>query len=181
MVASAVASPPLSESVVRLLFDYEELGPEGVVRLSEELPPKLLRWLGAHHPDNRTRKLFFAASGVEIGEDTVVNSGFVVSDGWERLLRVGARVAIAPNVVVVCESGANNSRVAALPYVRERLLVRAPVTIEDDAWIGAGVTILPGVTIGRASVVGAGAVVTESVPPRTIAAGSPARIVRELG
>jgi acetyltransferase-like isoleucine patch superfamily enzyme len=176
-----VTAPPTSETVVRLLFDYERLRPDAIAQLAGKLSPKLQRWLGAHHPDNRTRKLFFEATGVAIGTDTVINSGFVVSDGWQRLLTIGARVAIAPNVVVVCESGANNSRVADIPELRDRLIVTAPVTIADDAWIGAGVTILPGVTIGEASVVGAGSVVVEDVPPRSVAAGVPARVVRQFG
>lgn len=54
------------------------------------------------------------------------------------------------------------------------------VLIEDDVWIGAGSTILPGVTIGRGSIVGASSVVTRDIPPYTIVAGNPARPIREL-
>lgn len=55
-----------------------------------------------------------------------------------------------------------------------------PVKIDDDVWIGAGSTILRGVNIGCASIVGAGSVVTSDVPPHAIVAGNPARIVRKL-
>ncbi|MBK07112.1 MAG: hypothetical protein CL920_16495 [Deltaproteobacteria bacterium] len=55
-----------------------------------------------------------------------------------------------------------------------------PIHIEDDVWIGANVTILKGVTIGRGSVIGAGSVVTKDIPPMSIAAGNPARVVRSL-
>lgn len=55
-----------------------------------------------------------------------------------------------------------------------------PVTVGNDVWIGGGVTILPGVTIGDGSVIGAGSVVTHDVPPHTLVAGNPARIIREL-
>ena len=56
----------------------------------------------------------------------------------------------------------------------------APVAIEDDVWIGGQVTILPGVTIGRGSVIAAGAVVTANVPPVVVAGGVPARVLRPI-
>jgi acetyltransferase-like isoleucine patch superfamily enzyme len=56
----------------------------------------------------------------------------------------------------------------------------APVVIEDDVFIGMGCLILKGVTVGRGSVIGAGSVVTKSVPAGVIAAGNPARVIREL-
>lgn len=55
-----------------------------------------------------------------------------------------------------------------------------PVIIEDDVWIGLGVIILPGVRIGRGSVVGAGSVVTKNIPPMSIAAGNPAVVVKTM-
>lgn len=56
-----------------------------------------------------------------------------------------------------------------------------PVTINNDAWIGANACVLRGVTIGEGAVVGAGSIVTKDVPPYTIVAGNPARVIRELG
>ena len=65
--------------------------------------------------------------------------------------------------------------------VRQVDLEEAPVHIGHDAWIGCLVVILKGVTIGEGAVVGAGSVVSNDVPPFTIVAGNPARVVRELG
>ena len=55
-----------------------------------------------------------------------------------------------------------------------------PITVEDDVWIGGGVSVLPGVTIGRGSVVGAGSVVTRDVPAGVVAAGNPCRVLRAV-
>lgn len=55
-----------------------------------------------------------------------------------------------------------------------------PVKIEKGAWVGANAIILPGVTIGENSVIGAGSVVTRSIPPRVVACGSPAKVIKEL-
>jgi acetyltransferase-like isoleucine patch superfamily enzyme len=55
-----------------------------------------------------------------------------------------------------------------------------PITIEDDVWVGGGAIICPGVSVGAASVIGAGAVVTKDIPPGVVAAGNPCRIVREV-
>ncbi|SFD59295.1 maltose O-acetyltransferase [Klenkia taihuensis] len=63
---------------------------------------------------------------------------------------------------------------------RERWEGSAPITIGDNVWLGGGVVVLPGVTIGHDTVVGAGSVVTRDLPPRVVAVGNPARVVREL-
>ena len=55
-----------------------------------------------------------------------------------------------------------------------------PIVIEDNVWLGGGAILLPGVTIGRNAVVGAGAVVSHSVPANTAVAGNPARVIREI-
>ena len=56
----------------------------------------------------------------------------------------------------------------------------APITIEDDVWIGANCQILKGVTIGARTVIGAGSVVTKSIPADSIAAGNPCRVIRRI-
>lgn len=67
-------------------------------------------------------------------------------------------------------------------FIRDQPLARvAAVRIGRGAWLGQNVVVLPGVTIGAGAVVGANSVVREDVPPRTVAVGSPARVVRQLG
>jgi maltose O-acetyltransferase len=55
-----------------------------------------------------------------------------------------------------------------------------PIVIEDNVWLGGGVIVLPGVTVGANTIVGSGAVVTRDLPPNVLAVGNPARVVREI-
>jgi galactoside O-acetyltransferase len=99
-------------------------------------------------------------SRIDIGEYTHIRA----SGG----VRIGSGVLIAAGTVIT-------SRQHPVPLPRYGVASDSPVVIEDDVWIGAGAVILPGVTVGRGSVVGAGAVVTHDVAPFTIVGGVPAR------
>jgi maltose O-acetyltransferase len=109
-----------------------------------------------------------------IGARTFINFGCVILDGAR--VSIGSDVQIGPNVQILTathplEPGPR----------RARFETAEPITIEDNVWLGGGVIVLPGVTIGRDSVVGAGAVVTKDIPPLTLAVGNPARVIRSLG
>ena len=82
----------LHEIVNLLMFDYQNLSEEEIANLCNKLPLKIIRWLGMHHPDNKTRKIFFKLTGVEIGEGTVININFVVLDDYMGLLKIGKRL-----------------------------------------------------------------------------------------
>jgi len=148
----------------RILFDYAAMNDDEVLDECKGLPSKLLRWIAAHHPDNRSRKIFFEMTNISIGEGTVINSGFIVSDEYEPLLTIGKRVAISPNVVVICSSSPNNSELLCIPEFKDKYVKSLPVYIGDDSWIGAGAILLPGVEIGKGAIVGAGSVVNKSIP-----------------
>ena len=123
------------------------------------------------------RMAMYRWSGVSIGRDSYLNMGVHLITEWcpDSEIRIGERVGIAPQVVIAAVSNGNRSRVQQfVPGTT------APVVIEDDVWIGAHVSILPGVTIGRMSIVGAGAVVNRDVPPGTVVAGVPARASRSF-
>jgi galactoside O-acetyltransferase len=90
-------------------------------------------------------------------------------------VRIGDRVAIAPRVTLVVSSTPNWSKI--VPYVATK---HAPITIEDDVWVGSGTVVLPGVTIGQGAVVGANSVVSKEVRPYTIVWGVPARFIGEV-
>lgn len=91
-------------------------------------------------------------------------------------IKIGNNVLIAPSVVVTSHQHTFKS---TGKLIREQPEDFDAVVIEDDVWIGSNAIILPGVTIGKGTVIGAGAVVTESVPPGIVAVGMPARVIRE--
>lgn len=90
-------------------------------------------------------------------------------------LTIGARVGVGPGVKVITSSHAEAGRGVPVLFSPVEL---APVVIEDDSDLGVGSIVLPGVTVGRGAVVGAGSVVTRDVPPYAVVAGAPARVLR---
>lgn len=89
---------------------------------------------------------------------------------------IGDYVHIGQHVLI---SGLNHSYERVDIKISEQGITVKQVTIDSNVWIGANVVILPGITIGQHSVVGAGSVVTKDVPPFTVVAGNPARIVKQ--
>lgn len=91
-------------------------------------------------------------------------------------LHVGEDVMIGPELLAISQNHRFDD--PGLPIKQQGYTPVEPIVIEDGAWIGARVTILPGVRIGRSAVVGAGSVVTRDVPADSVAVGNPARVVR---
>ena len=111
---------------------------------------------------------------MRIGDQTWIGQQtFLHSAGG---IDIGAHVGVGPSVRIITSTHRDVGR--AIPIV-EAPIDRAPVVVEDDADLGVGAIILPGVRIGRGAQVGAGAVVTEDVSPYSIVAGVPARIIGE--
>lgn len=84
--------------------------------------------------------------------------------------------SIAPNVVIV---GSNHVFSDPTKTIKSQGTSSKGIVVDDDVWIGANVTILDGVHVGKGSVVAAGAVVNKDVPPMTIVVGVPAKVVKE--
>ena len=165
--------------VQRLMYEYDLLETEQIKELASELPPKIVRWMATHHPDNHTRKHLFRASGVPIGRGAILSPGIHIFDNFKGLVRIGERAAIGGSFLVA-SSGPSNSVLKEIPYVKTNLITQAPITLGDDSWIGVGTVILPGVSVGVSAIVGAGAVVMDDVADRSVVAGVPAKVVRDL-
>lgn len=136
----------------------------------------LKRWArNAFFPRWRVRLLRWC--GYQIGRDVYIADDLLIAEELEDHgnLTLGDRVSIAPRVTLVLSSHPNESRIRPFAPV-----TRAPIVIEPDAWLGAGVVVLPGVRIGRGAVVGANSVVTRDVAPLHVVAGQPAKTIRVL-
>lgn len=115
----------------------------------------------------------FLASGKEIEIGT--NSGIGINCRIAGPLYIGSDVMMAPNVTIVTQ----NHKISDLTVpMRLQTAPKEKVTINDDVWIGANVIILPGVTVGKGSVLAAGAIVTKDVPEYAIVGGNPARVIK---
>lgn len=135
-----------------------------------------------------------ADPGIRLGDGVSVQDGVVLNANRGRVV-LGARSWLGPFCLVYGNGGvsigadvliAGHSSINSVSHRAERCdvpindqgILSAPVVIEDDVWIGLNAVVLQGVTIGRGSIVGAGAVVTRDIPPWSVAVGVPARVVR---
>ncbi len=110
---------------------------------------------------------------IEMGDDTFVNVGCVMLDGAR--ITLGNHVFVAP-----CCGFYTAGHPLDVEQRNQGLEIALPITVADDVWIGGHVCVLPGVSIGRGSVIGAGSVVNRSIPEGVLAAGNPCRVIRQL-
>ena len=148
-------------------FNHAELGSERQTILQQ-----LLGHIGNN---SMIEPPFYCSYGrnTYIGECCYINYLCTIIDNNE--VRIGRHVMFGPFVQIY----------TAAHDLRAELRIRGievakPIVIEDNVWIGGGAILLPGVSIGRNAVVGAGAVVTKDVPPNMVVAGNPARVIREI-
>lgn len=125
----------------------------------------------------------------ELGEGSRINTPFTAVRPHK--VRIGKNVVVMPGCLMMSAGGitiedealiaANVQLISNNHDLQNRNIITCkPVKICRKAWIGAGTTILPGVTVGEHAVVGAGSVVTHDVPPNTIVAGNPARFIKNI-
>jgi len=110
---------------------------------------------------------------LDIGDRVLINHG--CSIGATKLVRIGARCNLGSQSILI-----DNAFHQLDPERRNEQPPPAPVVLEENVWLAARVIVLPGVTIGKNSVVGAGSVVTRDIPADVLAAGVPARVLRPI-
>lgn len=116
---------------------------------------------------------------IEFGDDCQINDSAHITA--IDSIRIGNNVLTGKNVLITDNShGAIDLESLKLPPVKREVVSKGPVVIGDNVWIGDKASVLPGVTIGEGSIVAANAVVTRDVPPYSVVAGIPARIVKTV-
>ncbi len=125
------------------------------------------------YPLSKGKKLLF-------GNNVQVNDYVHISA--MNQIKIGNNVLMASHIFISDSSHGNykgdDQSAPDIPPI-ERKYYTAPVCIEDNVWLGEGVTVMPGVTIGHGSIIGANSIVTKNIPPNSIAVGSPAKIIKK--
>lgn len=113
-------------------------------------------------------------AGLKVGDHS--NIGPFAYIGCSGFISIGNNVMISPRVSIYAENHVfDNPEI----LMKEQGVTQAPVIIEDDCWIASNSIILAGVTIGKGSVIAAGSVVTKDIPPYSVAAGVPAKVIKQ--
>ncbi len=137
-----------------------------------ELHDVIKEKLGINLPDSSNIVQPFhidVAAGLEVGENVFINYNCSMMAAGRIIIEDG--VQIGPNAMLVTTNHDFNQR---------EVVLHAPITIKEGAWIGGRSLILPGVTIGENAVVAGGAVVTKDVEANTIVGGNPAKVIKRL-
>jgi maltose O-acetyltransferase len=135
----------------------------------------LQQLLGQIGRDSIIEPPFYCVYGrnIQIGDYVYLNVLCTILDCNE--VHIGHHVMIGPSVQIYTAAHALEAEARIQGWE-----VAKPIVIEENVWLGGGAILLPGVTIGRNAVVGAGSVVSRSVPANTVVAGNPARVIREI-
>ena len=155
-----------------LCFIFRTIGcktPEKWRKLRNFLVRNYIEFAGKNINIGRYSKIH---KSTKIGNNSGIGYGCEINNG----VTIGESVMMGPNVLIYAQNHCTER--TDIPMREQGMAKIRPVIIEDDVWIGARVIILPGVTIGKGSVIGAGAVISKSIPPYSVAVGNPARIAK---
>lgn len=118
---------------------------------------------------------FIRPHEISFGNNVFISSNFHIS---ARNLEFHNDIMIGPNLVIECDNHIYN-RIGTTMFETRNERIISGVVIQSDVWIGANVTLLPGVIIGEGSIVGAGSVVTKSLPSYSICVGNPCKPIKK--
>ena len=158
------------KKMYRVLFDsIVSKTPECFCPVRSFFVKKFIKMAGTNINIGRKSKIH---RNTVIGNNSGVGFGCQINNG----VTIGNDVMMGPNVVMYTQNHVTTD--VGVPMRCQGMTEIRPITIEDDVWIGANVCILPGVTIGRGSVLGACSVIAKSVPPFSVVVGNPGKVVK---
>jgi acetyltransferase-like isoleucine patch superfamily enzyme len=154
--------------------------------------------LGAHVFIGHDASIYRDDNGgsIDLGDRVKIWGRNILQTGFGGSITVGARSRLNPGVELYAYKAPiqigrdvglgghslfysyDHGFTRGIPYSEQPLRTKGPITIEDEAWIGARCIVLSGVTIGKGAVIAAGSIVTDDIPPEAIAAGSPAKVLK---
>ncbi len=157
-----------------LIYDYNMTRPSELKKRYEILK----EFMGCCHEDTLIEPPFHCDEGYNfsVGKHFYANYGLTVLD--YAPVTIGDYVLLGPNVTLTSATHNQDWRIRYADDISD--IEGAPIVIEDHVWIGANVVVMPGVTIGKHSIIGAGSVVTKDIPPDCVAVGVPARVIKKL-
>jgi len=156
------------------LMDEYNRTPRRLQQKRAEMLPKLFAAVGENCYIESPYFANWGGHHVHLGSNIYVNAGAKFVD--DTHIYIGDYTMLGPNVVIATAGHPID------PELRSRgLQYNLPVHIGSNCWLGAGVIVMPGVTIGDNTVIGAGSVVTKDIPSGVVAVGNPCRVLREVG
>jgi maltose O-acetyltransferase len=170
-----IADDPENERLARRAVQLTQAYLEAYPSDPDKARPVLVDLLGTLGEDAHIKPPLFVDYGenITVGARTFINYNLTALDVAD--ITIGEDCQIGPNVQLLTPT----HPVDPQPR-RDKLEAAKPIVIGDNVWLGGGVIVCPGVTIGANSVIGAGAVVTRDVPADVVAVGNPARVIREI-
>lgn len=179
-IHAGVLYQPNDSSIMAEQLSYLDLMDEynATSRLEGQKRAKLLQRLFAEVGENcYVESPYFAnwaGHHVHLGKNVYINAGATFVD--DTHIYIGDNVMMGPNVTLATAGHPID------PELRKKgLQYNLSIRIGNNCWLGAGVIVMPGVTIGENTVIGAGSVVTRDIPANVVAVGSPCRVLREVG
>lgn len=160
----------LRKEVQDLCFEYNQTRPSNLKRKNE-----LLEQILKEVPENIEMVApIWVDYGkhLKLGKNVFVNRNSYFMDG--DYITIGDNVFIGPNCGFYTNTHPEN-----IQSRNEGLEKALPITIEKNVWLGANVSVMPGVTVGEGSVIGAGSIVTKDIPRNSLAVGNPCRVIRK--
>jgi len=191
LINTIKTSPRLKQLASRALMPRNQARPRRWVRWF--LNP-FVHHIGKHSLiRRRTRMDILPFNKFHLGNDSTIEDFTTINNGVGDIyigdrtriglgctligpVRIGNDIRLAQNIVM---SGLNHNYEDISRPISDQGVTTSPIIIEDESWVGANCVVLPGVTVGKHCVIAAGSIVTRDIPPYSVAAGNPARVLKQ--